>query len=379
MIRPTRQDPACHPATTARTAETRTDAITFSQSIRRYHAGRFPPASPAPAMVPWRRTSSGFTRRTSSSGTEREEQRHQQADRDPLESRGNGQPVRRGAERRGKRRRDRRDRQAGEQNAEAAARERQDHDLHEVRREHLTARRPEALQHGDAAQLLVHEHARDAPDPDAPQDHHGEADEAEVVLRALEVFADVLLGCAVPAHVHEPVAELLAQPFDQVARLALAFDPEEDRVARPAAERQQARGSQIVVGDDGARAEAERAGAVPRLFADDAADLELRAPEEDLVPFLEVELSEELGPDERAVIAEEIVGVRTPSASLNAPYSGNAGCTPRSSTILAIGFRSIAGLRHRRGLDRLGPLAHERGSTGAGREAVVCPGPRAGW
>jgi hypothetical protein len=48
---------------------------------------------------------------------------------------------------------------------------------------------PDALEDGDAAELLAHEDARDAPHANPAEHHDDEADEAQEVLRALEVLA----------------------------------------------------------------------------------------------------------------------------------------------------------------------------------------------
>ena len=54
--------------------------------------------------------------------------------------------------------------------------------------------RPEAFEHGDAADLLQDEHARDARYRDAAEDDDHQADEAQVVLRPIEVAADLVVG-----------------------------------------------------------------------------------------------------------------------------------------------------------------------------------------
>ena len=51
----------------------------------------------------------------------------------------------------------------------------------------------DALQHGDAAHLLQDEDAGDARDRDAAEDHDDQPDQAQVVLGALEVPADVVV------------------------------------------------------------------------------------------------------------------------------------------------------------------------------------------
>ena len=81
-----------------------------------------------------------------------------------------------------------------EPDAEQAAGQAQQRDLQHIRREHLPGRRADALQDRDAADLLPHEHARDAPHADAAEHHDDEADQAQIVLGPLQVFADLILG-----------------------------------------------------------------------------------------------------------------------------------------------------------------------------------------
>ena len=78
--------------------------------------------------------------------------------------------------------------------AEQAAGEAERHHLQHVDRDDLAAARADALQHGDAAHLLQHEHARHARHGDAAEDHDDQADQAQVVLRAIEVAADLIVG-----------------------------------------------------------------------------------------------------------------------------------------------------------------------------------------
>ena len=73
------------------------------------------------------------------------------------------------------------------------------------------AARAEALQHGDAADLLQDEHARHARHRDAAEDHDDQADQAQVVLGAIEIAADLVVGRAVRARVDEVVLEVRAQ------------------------------------------------------------------------------------------------------------------------------------------------------------------------
>ena len=77
-----------------------------------------------------------------------------------------------------------------------------------VDRQHVADEAPDALQDGDAAHLLLHEHARHARDADAAENQHDEADQAQVVLGPLEILADVVLDLPVAADADELVAEV---------------------------------------------------------------------------------------------------------------------------------------------------------------------------
>ena len=130
---------------------------------------------------------------------EREQQRHEQPDGEPLQHGRRRQPVGHAAEATAASER-------REWHASRAAREptpsrlpasaEQRHLQHVDRRAPARVGRAEALQDGDAADLLPHEHARHAPHADAAEHDDDEADEAEVVLGALEALADLILGRA---------------------------------------------------------------------------------------------------------------------------------------------------------------------------------------
>ncbi len=130
-------------------------------------------------------------------------------------------------------------------------------DLQDVGGQDLTCRGADAFEDRHALDLLAHEDARHAPDanPAKRQDH--EADQAQVVFGAKQIVADLILGRSIRPHVHELVTELLAKIAHE--RLRIAGHPEKDLVVRAAAEREQARAHQIVVVDEHARSEAERA------------------------------------------------------------------------------------------------------------------------
>ena len=80
---------------------------------------------------------------------------------------------------------------ARERDAEQAAGQAERHHLQEVDGDDLAAARAEAFQHGDAAHLLQDEDARDARHRDAAEDDDDQADQAQVVLGAIEVAADL--------------------------------------------------------------------------------------------------------------------------------------------------------------------------------------------
>ena len=113
------------------------------------------------------------------------------------------------------------DGEAGQQDTQQAARQSQREDLQEVDRDDFAAAGAQALQDGDAANLLKNEDAGDARDGDAAEDDDDQADEAQVVLGAIEVAADLILVRAVRPH----VGELVAQLGPQGRRPARRSDP----------------------------------------------------------------------------------------------------------------------------------------------------------
>ena len=174
---------------------------------------------------------------------DREQQRHQHADRrcpaTAALQRDAVVRLRQDRRRRAEHQRDRRQHAARHRDAEQAAGQPERHHLQDVDRDDLAAARAEALEHGDAADLLQDEHARDARHRDAAEDHDDQADEAQVVLRAIEIAADLILGRPERSRVDEVVLEVLAQRLDQ--RLdALLGHLHQHRAARAAAEAEQA-------------------------------------------------------------------------------------------------------------------------------------------
>src|SRR5438876_631725 len=82
-----------------------------------------------------------------------------------------------------------------------------------------TPTRADALEHRDAPDLLQNEHAGDARHRDPAEDHDDEPDEAEIVLRPIEVAPDLIFVRAVRSRVGELLTQLLAQRRHQ------AIDP----------------------------------------------------------------------------------------------------------------------------------------------------------
>ena len=171
---------------------------------------------------------------------EREQQRHQHADAEGLETGGERQADRDRAERgEGVGRRGQQHQRAEREAHQAAGRAEQQH-LHDVDAEHLRDRRADALQHGDALQLLLDEDARHAPDADAAEHDHHVADQPEIVLRDLQLLADAVFVVAVRPHRHQCVAERDAQIARQPFEARRIVDAHQPLIARAAAETDQA-------------------------------------------------------------------------------------------------------------------------------------------
>jgi hypothetical protein len=226
------------------------------------------------------------------------------------------------------------DRHGGNRHPQQAAAQPEQHDLRDVGRQDLPGGCADALQDRDALDLLLHEHAGDAPHADAPEHDHDEADQAEVILRAQQVLADVVLGRSVRARLHETVAEVAADLAGQAFDLALP-DAQQDLVAGAAAEGEQLACAQVVVIDQDPRAEAEGADPPPGLLGDDAADREGLPADDQPAPHGGAELRQQLGPDQRAAAAQQRVRIGPPVLEHHAAVERKRGCTPRSSTIRA--------------------------------------------
>ena len=138
----------------------------------------------AVVAVSARSSSSGFTRRISSSGTSAKSSETSRPTATPCTAADAVTPTLVDAERREHARPESRRRPtAASATPSSAAAGREPEHLQHVRREHAPRRRAEALQNRDAPDLLLHDDARDAPDADAAEHDDREADEAQVVLR----------------------------------------------------------------------------------------------------------------------------------------------------------------------------------------------------
>ena len=161
---------------------------------------------------------------------------------------------------------------------EKAARQAERHDLQHVDGDDLTARGAETLQHGDAPDLLQHEDTGDARHRDAAEDDDDQADEAEVVLRPIEIPPDRIVGRTVRTRVDVVLAEVVVERLDQVVE-ALVGDARQHHTAGATAERQQAGCRHVVEIDEDARPECEAAQVATRFVGDDAANDERRRPD----------------------------------------------------------------------------------------------------
>ena len=103
--------------------------------------------------------------------------------------------------------------------AQCAAGESEQQHLHHINGQHLRrAWLPTHLRIAMLADLLLHEYPRDARNADATKDEDDEPHETQIVLCAREVFAHLVFGAAIPAHVDELVGKCLVQGFDRHLR-----------------------------------------------------------------------------------------------------------------------------------------------------------------
>ena len=233
---PTRNEPACQAASPANSSSTTTVAIACTGSSRAH--SRRAGVAPVPS-VSSRSSDSGLTRWMPASGTSALPTETSVPSTRACSAAGQRQPEARVAERDDGVRRHRRQAQPGDQQAERAAGEAEDQRLQHVDGEDPPARRAQALERGDAGALLLQEHARDAPHADAAEHEDHVADQAEEVLRALDLRPHARLGVVVRADRREAVAQARAQALDdrlerRVGHLQQAL------VAGPAAEADQA-------------------------------------------------------------------------------------------------------------------------------------------
>ncbi len=148
----------------------------------------------------------------------RKQQRDQHADRHALQGRAPADAVMGLRQNRGRRpqhQRDRGEHAAGHGDAQQAAGQPQRHHLQDVDRDDLPTARAKALQDRDATYLLQDEHTRHARDRDPAENDDDQADQAQVVLGAIEVAPDLVLGRSERSGVDEVVLEVLAQRLDQ--------------------------------------------------------------------------------------------------------------------------------------------------------------------
>ncbi len=184
--------------------------------------------------------------------------------------------------------------------AEQAAGQAERHHLQDVDGDDLAAARAEALQDGDAADLLQDEDARDARHRDAAEDHDDQADQAQVVLGAIEIAADLILGRAERPRVDELVLEVAraASVTSGSTRSSGTLTSMTRRARLPKPSRPV--DGEIGVVDEHARAEAELADAAPRLAARSTPRIvNVAWPIDDLIADRDAERRQQLGPDER--------------------------------------------------------------------------------
>ena len=242
-------------------------------------------------------------------GHDREQQRDEHADPDALRRGIHGHPVLRLGE---QRRRPveheghGRDRGARQRHAEQTPCEAERHHLQHVDADDLPAAGADALEHGNAADLLVHEDPRDARHRDPAENHDHQADHAEIVLGALEVPADLVVGAPVRSNIHELVREAVAQRGDQ--RLDAIFGQAHgENPANPAAEAHETCCGQVRRVDEDARPEAEPADPAAGLIQNDTANREGGLSNDDLIAHLQCQRRQQLGTNQRAAVVEQRV------------------------------------------------------------------------
>ena len=144
--------------------------------------------------------------------------------------------------------------------------------------------------------------------PMPPRMRTTETNEAEVVLRACEVLPHLVFAAAVRPDADKLVRERAAQRIGERVKRRRG-NPQQELMRRAAAERQQAGVGQRGVVDDDARTEAEGTKTAPGLRPDHAANFEWDVADEDPIADLQIELRQQFGPHDDAVIAQQVVRV----------------------------------------------------------------------
>ena len=245
----------------------------------------------------------------------REQQRHENANRNALRCRVRthavlslGQQRRR----RSKRQRDRRDGGPGDGDAEKAARKPKRHHLQQIDGDNLAVASAHTFQDGDALDFLKHEHPDDARHCNAAEDDNHQADKAEVILRAIEIAAHLIVVRTIRPHVDEVVAEIAPQRPKQ--RLdSFVGNLRHDGASRPAAEAKQLRRRHVGIIDEHARPEAESSHAAAGLFRDHTTNGERRLADGNLVAHRQAERRQKFWTNEHAVLLDKRVRVRLPA------------------------------------------------------------------
>jgi len=169
-------------------------------------------------------------------------------------------------------------------------------------------RAADAFQDRNALDLLLHEHARHARHADAAENEHHQTDQAQIVLRPHQVLPHAIGGGPVPAAANEFICRRCQQIRFGLDG-ACTCQKQEHLPRHTTAEPEQPRSGHVGIIDQHARPDAERADAAPRLLLDHTANLERLRADEDAVAHPELELREQLRPDQRATVSHQLVRV----------------------------------------------------------------------
>ncbi len=234
--------------------------------------------------------------------------------------------------------------------------------------------RADALQHRDAADLLEDEHARHARHRDAAEDDDHQADQAQIVLRPVEVSADLVVGRAERARVDELVLEVVrAACWTSGSIWASGTRTSSTRRARlPNVSRPVDSRSAVSMSMRGPRLKSptRRPGSVamtPRIVNG-------TCPMTIASPTVDVERGQQLGPHQHAAILQH--RVRVGLAALRASSSRREETPGRSRAVPPSGsavLRPIGGPHHRRRLDRVGATLCARLGEAVGRSSPAPP------